>query len=142
MKGSRWQVGNGRTIEVAKHVWLPHAPFFLQEPTLNSQVCELINEDIYKAVGSGKVVCYFRTEDMRGDTGEPAGQCKLQGRAGVEGEQSQEIHSAHRVPYCCPPEKPQLRGALLGSTPWTNLGEDLEAQRSSKGTNLFMEILL
>lgn len=35
MEGSRWQVDDGRTIEVAKHVWLPHAPIFLQEPTLN-----------------------------------------------------------------------------------------------------------
>ena len=38
-------MGDGRTIEVAKHVWLPHAPIFLQEPTLNMRVCELIDED-------------------------------------------------------------------------------------------------
>ncbi|KAL0006538.1 hypothetical protein SO802_008040 [Lithocarpus litseifolius] len=96
----------------------------------------------YKAVGPGKGVGYFCTKDMRGDIGDAVEQCKLKGRAGVEGEQSQEIHSAHRVPYRCSLEKPQLRGALLSSKPRTNLGEDLEAQRASKGTNLFMEGLL
>ena len=140
MEGSRWQVGDGRTIEVATHVWLPHAPIFLQEPTLNMRVCELIDEDT-RQWDRGKVLATF-TQKTWGDIGDAVEQCKLKGHAGVEGERSQEIHSANRVPYRCPLEKPQLRGALLGSMPRTNLGEDLEAQRASKGTNLFMEGLL
>ena len=58
MEGSRWQVGNGRTIEVATHVWLPHAPIFLQEPTLNMWVCELIDEDT-RHWDRGKVLATF-----------------------------------------------------------------------------------
>ena len=93
-------------------------------------------------MGPGKGAGYFCTKDMQGDIGNAVEQCKFKGRAGVEGEKSQEIHSAHRVPYRCPLEKPQLHGAFLGSKPQTNLEEDLEAQRASKGTNLFMAGLL
>ena len=58
MEGSRWQVGDGRTIEVATHVWLPHTPIFLQEPTLNMRVCELIDEDT-RQWDRGKVLATF-----------------------------------------------------------------------------------
>ena len=58
MEGSRWQVGDGRTIEVATHVWLPHTPIFLREPTLNMRVCELIDEDT-RQWDRGKVLATF-----------------------------------------------------------------------------------
>ena len=142
MEGSRWQVGDGRTIEVATHVWLPHTSSYLPTGTNTEYASLRTHRRGYKAVGPGKGTGYFCTKDMWGDIGDAVEQCKLKGRAGVEGEQSQEIHSAHRVPYRCPLEKPQLRRAFLGSKPQTNLEEDLEAQRASKGTNLFMEGLL
>ena len=44
-RGSKWQVGNGRTIGVYTHKWLTHKPIPLTEAALDMRVCELIDED-------------------------------------------------------------------------------------------------
>ncbi|KAL0012488.1 hypothetical protein SO802_007596 [Lithocarpus litseifolius] len=43
--GSRWQVGDGKSIGVMSHVWLPNAPVFVNASTREMKVRELIDED-------------------------------------------------------------------------------------------------
>ncbi|KAL0012411.1 hypothetical protein SO802_007519 [Lithocarpus litseifolius] len=43
--GSRWQVGDGKSIGVMSHVWLQNAPVFVNAPTREMKVRELIDED-------------------------------------------------------------------------------------------------
>lgn len=40
---SIWKVGDGRTIEVLTHNWLPYMPVFLGEPRPNLHVRDLID---------------------------------------------------------------------------------------------------
>ena len=49
-KGARWKVGDGRTIGIATHKWLPHKLVFLHNPppplpSSELRVCDLIKED-------------------------------------------------------------------------------------------------
>ena len=44
-EGARWKVGDGRTIGVATHNWLPRKPVFLHNPPSELRVCDLIKED-------------------------------------------------------------------------------------------------
>ena len=44
-RGSKWRVGNGRTIGVYTHKCLTHTPIPLTEAALDMRVCELIDED-------------------------------------------------------------------------------------------------
>ena len=44
-EGARWKVGDGRTIGVATHNWLPCKPVFLHNPPSELRVCDLIKED-------------------------------------------------------------------------------------------------
>lgn len=44
-EGAHWKVGDGRTIGVATHKWLPHKPMFLQDLPSELRVCDLIKED-------------------------------------------------------------------------------------------------
>ena len=44
-RGSKWRVGNGRTIGVYTHKWLTHKPIPRTEAVLDMRVCELIDED-------------------------------------------------------------------------------------------------
>ena len=115
------------------------APIFLREPTLNMRVCELIDEDT-RQWDRGKVLATFAQKTCEEILATPLN--NVNSRDVLVWKENRAKNSAHRVPYRCPLEKPQLRGAFLGSKPRTNLEEDLEAQRASKGTNLFMEGLL
>ena len=45
LKGSKWRVGNGRTIGVFTHKWLTHKPVPRTEAVLDMRVCEFIDED-------------------------------------------------------------------------------------------------
>lgn len=47
-EGARWKVGNGRSIKVFTHNWLPHYPVPLNEASPNMQVCDLIDQDTRK----------------------------------------------------------------------------------------------
>ena len=64
MEGSRWQVGDGRTIEVATHVWLPHTSSYLPTGTNTEYASLRTHRRRYKAVGPGKGTGYFCTKDM------------------------------------------------------------------------------
>ena len=44
-EGAQWKVGNGRSIRVFTHDWLPHSPVPLNEASLNTRVCDLIDQD-------------------------------------------------------------------------------------------------
>uniref|UniRef100_A0A7N2RFE3 Reverse transcriptase zinc-binding domain-containing protein n=1 Tax=Quercus lobata TaxID=97700 RepID=A0A7N2RFE3_QUELO len=44
-RGSKWRVGNGRTIGVYTHKWLSYKPIPRTEAVLDIRVCELIDED-------------------------------------------------------------------------------------------------
>ncbi|XP_030970193.1 uncharacterized protein LOC115990505 [Quercus lobata] len=43
--GSRWKIGDGRKISVATHSWLPHSPVFLNAPSMDMKVYDLIDEE-------------------------------------------------------------------------------------------------
>ena len=43
-KGSTWQIGDGNSVGVTTHKWLPFAPEFLHEPNAVKKVCELIDQ--------------------------------------------------------------------------------------------------
>ena len=43
--GSRWTIGNGRSISVASSSWLPHSPGFLSTSSQGMKVAELIDND-------------------------------------------------------------------------------------------------
>ena len=45
-KGSKWQVGDGRYIDVSKHKWLTHKPIFLGKARPNLFVKDLIDNAI------------------------------------------------------------------------------------------------
>ena len=47
-RGSKWRVGNGRTIGVYTHKWLTHKPIPRTEAVLDMRVCELIDEDAWQ----------------------------------------------------------------------------------------------
>ena len=44
-RGSKWRVGNDRTIGAYTHKWLTHKPRPWTEAALDMRVCELIDED-------------------------------------------------------------------------------------------------
>ena len=44
-EGSRWQVGDGRSIGVFTHRWLTHTPVPLNDAPPDMKVCELIDHD-------------------------------------------------------------------------------------------------
>ena len=44
-EGSRWQVGDGRSIGVFTHPWLTHTPVPLNDAPPDIKVCELIDQD-------------------------------------------------------------------------------------------------
>ena len=43
--GLWWKIGGGKKILVATHSWLPHSPFFLNAPSMDMKVYDLIDED-------------------------------------------------------------------------------------------------
>ena len=43
-EGSTLQIGDGNSIGVTTHKWLPCAPAFLHEPNVKMKVCELIDQ--------------------------------------------------------------------------------------------------
>ena len=50
-KGSKWQVGDGRYIDVSKHKWLTHKPIFLGKARPNLFVKDLIDNATVQCVG-------------------------------------------------------------------------------------------
>ena len=44
-EGSFWKIGDGSTIGVESHKWLPHLPSFRPGADQNLQVCDLITAD-------------------------------------------------------------------------------------------------
>ena len=57
----RWTIGDGRNISVAAHSWLPHPPVFLNTPSQNMKVADLIDNDT-RQWDKGKI---FATFDRR-----------------------------------------------------------------------------
>ena len=43
-EGFVWEVGDGRSIGISSHKWLPHPPRFRDEVDQDLRVCDLINE--------------------------------------------------------------------------------------------------
>ena len=41
--GSKWRVGDGKTVEVYSHKWLSHPPIPLNEHAQDMKVCELLD---------------------------------------------------------------------------------------------------
>lgn len=58
LAGSKWQVGNGETIKILSHEWLPHPPGLIGDITENMCVKELINQQT-KQWDRGKVNSLF-----------------------------------------------------------------------------------
>ena len=46
--GSRWTIGDGRNVSVASHSWLPHSPVFLNTPSQDMKVIDLIDKDTWQ----------------------------------------------------------------------------------------------
>ena len=59
--GSRWTIGDGRNVSVASHSWLPHSPVFLNTPSQDMKVIDLIDKDTWQW-DRGKL---FATYDRR-----------------------------------------------------------------------------
>ena len=59
--GSRWTIGDGRNVSVASHSWLPHSPVFLNTPSQDMKVIDLIDQDTWQW-DRGKL---FATYDRR-----------------------------------------------------------------------------
>ena len=57
-RGSKWRVGNGRTIGVYTYKWLTYKPIPRTEAVLDMRVCELIDEDT-RQWGRGKLDAMF-----------------------------------------------------------------------------------
>ena len=43
-EGSVWEVGDGRSIGISSHKWLPHPPCFRDEADQDLRECDLINK--------------------------------------------------------------------------------------------------
>uniref|UniRef100_A0A7N2L5E0 Reverse transcriptase zinc-binding domain-containing protein n=1 Tax=Quercus lobata TaxID=97700 RepID=A0A7N2L5E0_QUELO len=43
--GSKWRVGDGKTVGFYSHKWLPHPPIPLNEYAKDMRVCELLDEE-------------------------------------------------------------------------------------------------
>ena len=57
-EGSRWQVGDGYSIEVFTHPWLSHTPVPLNDAPPDMKVCELIDQDL-RQWDRGKIDAMF-----------------------------------------------------------------------------------
>ena len=58
LAGSKWQVGNGDTIKILSHDWLPHPPRLLGDIPEDMRVQELIDQQM-KQWDRGKVTSLF-----------------------------------------------------------------------------------
>ena len=56
--GSQWQIGDGKTIGVTSHAWLPNTPVFVNASSREMKVKELIDADTRQRDG-GKIHALF-----------------------------------------------------------------------------------
>ena len=102
--GSKWRVGDGKTVGIYSHKWLSHPSIPLNEPAQDMKGCELLDVES-RQWDRGKIENLFKnTKNKAGNSGITFGPPQFSGLADLDRKCSCEFHYQNGLSTCTPPE--------------------------------------